>query len=696
MTYLYDARGGLTKTTLPGSVNQVYTYDAAGRRTHADDPDSDLDWHVDAASRISKVVDGKLSKTIIYGYDAAGRRTKLDGPESNDTQAWSYDATARLTKITENSSDRGEWLYNLAGQQTKLTYGSGSYSNWNYDASGRLTNLVHKKSGGTVIQSFAYILDKVGNRTKLTLDGGDYIVYDYDPLYQLTKEHRKTSGGSTQYWNEFYYDYISNRTKLRHNDGTSTTTTTYSYNAADQLTKEIAGSTTYTYNFDASGNHTKKDDGTTTEEYYYDARNLLTKFTDSGGMAALPLPQPPTFAEAVPSALGLSATGTTSQEAHGDSDDHQTLSGMQRTPSIPATRYGLNLGVYEPMGLAAVLAPELQALAALSWPEPPTLRKTSAPVRVTILAASSVVVLLFLSRLVFCWIRRWPTVHCKVLPIGCILIIVLAPPVMIETAAIRVEAATATYTYDVLNRRVKEDIDGTVTRNLYDGDNVLAEYDGSATPVLQGSYVAPGLDQYVRLTRSSTVNYHHQDPLGSVWNLTRASDEVIRNTYAYQAFGATYGTVTENVSNPYRFTGRAWDDSSSLNYYRARQYDHRLGRFIGRDPLLDLDAINLYLYAHANPVLFVDPPGTLSTMPIDDILDDPILVCLAGARGIFTCILALLAYCKWCIGVCAAVPIGLAACLACLFLCTAFGGAGCGSIAALAIALCCEKSGIKL
>ena len=199
--------------------------------------------------------------------------------------------------------------------------------------------------------------------------------------------------------------------------------------------------------------------------------------------------------------------------------------------SIPATSYGLNLGVYEPMGLAAVLAPDLQDLAAFSWPEPPTLRETSAPVRVTILAASSVVILLFPSRLVFCWTRRWPTVRCAVLPIGCILIIVLAPAVLIESSAIRVEAATATYTYDVLDRRVKEDVDGTVTRNLYDGDNVLAEYDGSATPLLQGSYVVAGLDRYLSLTRSATLHYYYQDPLGSVWNLTRASDEAIRNSY---------------------------------------------------------------------------------------------------------------------------------------------------------------------
>ena len=97
----------------------------------------------------------------------------LRRPEANDTQAWSFDEVGRVTEITENASDRAEWLYDLSGAQTKLTYGSGSYAARLYDGAGRLTSLAHKKSDNSVIQSFAYTLDKVGNRTKLTLNGGD-------------------------------------------------------------------------------------------------------------------------------------------------------------------------------------------------------------------------------------------------------------------------------------------------------------------------------------------------------------------------------------------------------------------------------------------------------------------------------------------------------------------------------------------
>ena len=357
-----------------------------------------MDWHVDAARRITKVIDGKLSKTILYAYDAAGRRTSLDGPEASDTQAWSFDAVGRVTKITENSNDRAEWLYDLAGGRTKLTYGSGSYGTWDYDASGRLTNLIHKKLGGTVIQSFAYVLDKVGNRTKLTLNGGDYVEYLYDPLYQLTKEHRKTSGGSTQYRNDFYYDYISNRTKLVHNDGTSDTTTTYSYSNADQLTKSTTGGTDTTYTYDANGALTRKSSGGSNYDYLYNARSLITK-----------------------------------HDAPGTAND-------------------------------------------------------------------------------------------------------------------------TTYAWDLADRHVKKDVNGTVTRFLYDDSlgEILAEYDGSETPVLQASYVPTGLDSNVSMTRSGSVYYFHSDAIQSTWNLTLATDETIKNTYAYQAFGSQYGSPTENVTNTRR------------------------------------------------------------------------------------------------------------------------------------------------
>ena len=39
--------------------------------------------------------------------------------------------------------------------------------------------------------------------------------------------------------------------------------------------------------------------------------------------------------------------------------------------------------------------------------------------------------------------------------------------------------ATASYAYDALGRRIGKDIEGTVTQYVYDGADILLEYDGA-------------------------------------------------------------------------------------------------------------------------------------------------------------------------------------------------------------------------
>jgi len=99
---------------------------------------------------------------------------------------------------------------------------------------------------------------------------------------QLTREHRKDSQNATLYYNNFRYDAAGNRTRLEYNDGTSTTTTSYLYNTADQLTRETTGQTVTTYLYDANGNLSKKDDGTNVSTYKYDFRNLMIDYDGPG------------------------------------------------------------------------------------------------------------------------------------------------------------------------------------------------------------------------------------------------------------------------------------------------------------------------------------------------------------------------------------------------------------------------------
>ena len=79
------------------------------------------------------------------------------------------------------------------------------------------------------------------------MDGG------YDDNYRLTSEVRKDSGDATLYSNDFLYDPAGNRMGLVAYDGETTTTVTssYNYNTADQLTKSTAGVDDTTYAYDA-------------------------------------------------------------------------------------------------------------------------------------------------------------------------------------------------------------------------------------------------------------------------------------------------------------------------------------------------------------------------------------------------------------------------------------------------------------
>jgi RHS repeat-associated protein len=91
----------------------------------------------------------------------------------------------------------------------------------------------------------------------------------------------------------------------------------------------------------------------------------------------------------------------------------------------------------------------------------------------------------------------------------------------------------------------------------------------------------------------------------------------VQTNYAYDPFGVP--VVSGDASNPYRFTGEAWDEEVELLYLRARYYQPEMGRFITKDPCLQGHtspaALNLYLYAADNPVNMVDHNGLQSEDP---------------------------------------------------------------------------------
>lgn len=63
------------------------------------------------------------------------------------------------------------------------------------------------------------------------------------------------------------------------------------------------------------------------------------------------------------------------------------------------------------------------------------------------------------------------------------------------------------------------------------------------------------------------------------------------------------------IWNVFLYTGREFDKEIGLYYNRARYYSSDLWRFISRDPVWQIDDINLYAYVGNNPVMFVDLMG---------------------------------------------------------------------------------------
>ena len=99
--------------------------------------------------------------------------------------------------------------------------------------------------------------------------------------------------------------------------------------------------------------------------------------------------------------------------------------------------------------------------------------------------------------------------------------------------------------------------------------------------------------------------------------------------YTYDAWGNnvvsdTIGAIITDKNhignlNPFRYRGYYYDTETKLYYLKTRYYDPEAGRFVSQDSIeyLNSDTINglnLYAYCVNNPVMNVDPNGTIGIL----------------------------------------------------------------------------------
>ncbi len=169
-------------------------------------------------------------------------------------------------------------------------------------------------------------------------------------------------------------------------------------------------------------------------------------------------------------------------------------------------------------------------------------------------------------------------------------------------------AQLVTYKYDPFGRRIEKSVNGTITRYVYDREDILFELDASSNIITEFVH-GPGIDEPIAMIRNNQTYYYHADGLGSVIAITDSYGRVVQR-YEYDSFGNITYQQDPNFKQPYTYTGREYDEESGLYYYRARYYDAKVGRFITQDPIGFAGGdVNFYVMVINNPLRFIDPFG---------------------------------------------------------------------------------------
>lgn len=261
-TYVYTTANDLDHISYSDSKTVSYTWDGVGNRLTMVDWIGTTTYTVDALNRVTSVTD-PAGNVIGYGFDAVGNLTTLTYPGPKVVTS-TFDDANRIATVTDWDGRVTTYTPDADGRIGSFTLANGVVTTLGYDGKGRTTHIDHTK-GATTIASRDYTFDNVDNRKTVTHDGGGVDTLTYDELYRITGV--SYADGTAQ---GFTYDATGNRAT----ETLSGLTTTYTVDAADQLTNAGDGLRTY----DSNGQATKIG---AHRGFSWDVRGKLTQVTDA-------------------------------------------------------------------------------------------------------------------------------------------------------------------------------------------------------------------------------------------------------------------------------------------------------------------------------------------------------------------------------------------------------------------------------